>query len=77
VFVSSRARWAKVIVTPDDNSNNVLTRGKPQISKACTLFGGQIPPTAIEGAKLTWKKAQKKSKKKHNFWNDEKNHTIF
>lgn len=33
------------------------------MSKACILSGGQIPPIAMEGDKLTWKKAQKKAKK--------------
>ena len=53
VIVFKIARCAKVIVTPDDNNNIVLTKGNPHTSKACILFGGQIPPIAIDGAKLT------------------------
>jgi hypothetical protein len=47
------ARCASVIVTPEDNKRMVFTRGKPQISKDWMLFGGQIPPIAIDGDKLT------------------------
>ena len=58
-----RARWAKVIVRPEDKRRRVFTKGKPQTSKAWILFGGQILPTDIDGDKLTWKKAQKNAKK--------------
>jgi hypothetical protein len=47
------ARCAKVIVTPEDKSNIVLIKGNPHTSKDCMLFGGQIPPTAMAGDKLT------------------------
>jgi len=63
-LIGCNIAWcAKVIVTPEDNNKIVLTRGKPQTSKDWMLFGGQIPPIAIDGDKLTWKKAQKKAKK--------------
>jgi len=71
-----RSRCANVIVTPEDNKRRVLTRGKPQTSNDWILLGGQIPPMAIEGDKLTWKNAQKKAKKKHYFRNDKKNHSV-
>ena len=57
------ARWANVIVTPDDNNKRVFTKGKPQISKGCIPLGGHTQPTATEGDRLAWKKAQKKAKK--------------
>ena len=61
--ICNKARCASVIVTPEDNKRIVLTRGKPQTSKDWMLLGGQMPPIAIEGDRLTWKKAQKKAKK--------------
>ena len=51
------------MVRPDDKRRIVFTKGKPQTSKDWILLGGHIPPTAIEGDKLRWKKAQKKAKK--------------
>jgi len=54
---------ASVIVIPEESNNNVLTKGKPQGSTGCVPFGGQTHPIKIEGAKLKWKKAQKKAKK--------------
>ena len=51
------------MVRPDDKRRSVFTRGKPQTSKDWILFGGQTPPIAIDGERLTWKKAQKKAKK--------------
>ena len=41
----------------------MLVKGNSQISSAWILLGGQTQPMAIDGAKLTWKKAQKKAKK--------------
>lgn len=43
---------ASVIVTPDDNNNNVLTKGNPQTSKGWIPLGGQTQPIKIDGAKL-------------------------
>jgi hypothetical protein len=40
------------MVIPDDNNNNVLTRGKPHGSIGCVPFGGQTQPIKIDGAKL-------------------------
>jgi hypothetical protein len=51
------------MVTPDDNNNNVLTNGNPQMSRGWIPLGGHTQPIAIEGERLTWKKAQKKAKK--------------
>jgi len=63
-LIGCNIAWcANVIVTPEDNNKIVLTRGKPHTSKDWMLFGGQIPPIAIDGDRLTWKKAQKKAKK--------------
>jgi hypothetical protein len=55
--------WAQVIVTPDDNKIIVFNKGKPQGFKVDIPSGGQIHPIPIEGAKVQWKKAQKKEKK--------------
>jgi len=55
--------WASVIVTPEVNSNNVLTKGNPHISNGCMLFGGQTQPSAIDGERLKWKNPQKNAKK--------------
>ena len=54
---------AIVIVTPEVSNNNVLSKGKPQISIGWIPFGGQIIPNEIDGDKLKWKKPQKKAKK--------------
>jgi len=64
LLVRNKIWCANVIVTPEDNKRIVFTRGKPQTSKDWILFGGQIPPIAMDGDKLTWKKSSKKSKKK-------------
>jgi len=39
------------------------------------LTGGHTEPISIVGDKLEWKKSSKKSKEKHNFGNNKKNHT--
>ena len=62
--VNHKALCAKVVAKPEDNNNKVFVSGSSQISKDCTLLGGQTHPIAIAGAKLTWKKAQKNAKKK-------------
>jgi len=70
VWPFKSARWANVIVAPDDNNSMVFNNGKPQISNGWIPLGGHTPPMATEGDKLKWKKAQKKAKKKHNFRNN-------
>jgi hypothetical protein len=59
----SIALCAQVIVTPEDNSIIVFTRGKLQGSNVRINFGGHIFPTSTEGAKLQCKNAQKNEKK--------------
>ena len=51
---------AHVIVAPDNNKINVLTKGTSQGLKGCIPFGGQIAPNSIVGANAEWKNAQKK-----------------
>jgi hypothetical protein len=58
-----KARCAQVTLTPEDNNITVFNKGKPQGFKTSIPAGGQIQPIATEGAKLQWKKAQKKPKK--------------
>ena len=48
---------------PEDNKMIVFNKGKPQASKDTIPFGGQTKPIKIDGAKLQWKKLQKKLKK--------------
>lgn len=55
--------WARVIVTPDVNNTIVLSKGIPRGEKHSIPTGGQTPPIKGEGAKLEWKKAQKKETK--------------
>jgi len=62
--------WAHVTEAPDNNKINVFNKGTPQGSKGFILVGGHTDPISIAGDKLEWKKAQKKSKKKHNFRNN-------
>jgi len=42
----------------------VFRKGISQGLNTTIPFGGHIDPISIEGAKLLWKKAQKKAKKK-------------
>jgi hypothetical protein len=51
------------MVTPEDNKIVVFNNGNPHGSKVTIPKGGQIQPIPTEGAKLQWKKAQKKLKK--------------
>ena len=63
-FTCFNCAWcAKVIAIPEDNNKIVLTKGNPHTSKDWILFGGQMLPTEMDGAKLTWKNAQKNAKK--------------
>lgn len=52
-----------VTVTPEDNKITVFNKGNPQASKVIIPLGGKAKPTPIAGAKLQWKKPQKKLKK--------------
>jgi hypothetical protein len=58
-----KARCAHVILTPDDNNIIVFNKGKPHGFKTTIPAGGHTHPIAIDGARLQWKKAQKKPKK--------------
>jgi len=58
-----KALCAHVILTPDESNITVFNKGKPHGFKTSIPNGGQIAPIATEGAKLQWKKAQKKPKK--------------
>jgi hypothetical protein len=51
------------MLTPDDNNIMVFNKGNPYGFKTSMPAGGQIHPIATDGAKLQWKKAQKKPKK--------------
>lgn len=57
--------WAQVTVTPEARRMAVLSRGTPKGSSGVIPAGGQHPPISGEGARLEWKKAQKKPKKKN------------
>ena len=55
---------AHVTVTPEDRRTAVFNRGTPKGSRVVIPVGGQQPPISGEGARLEWKKAQKKPRKK-------------
>lgn len=61
---SIKAWWAHVIVTPELRRIAVFKRGIWKGLNGLIPTGGQIVPISIEGARLLWKKAQKKEKKK-------------
>lgn len=59
------ARCAATSATPDVSKTTVFTKGKAKASSVSSKripSGGQIPPIVIAGAKLAWKKLQKKGK---------------
>lgn len=56
--------WAHVTDTPDANKIAVLSRGIWKGFRGKIYIGGQHDPISILGAKLLWKYAQKKAKKK-------------
>jgi hypothetical protein len=71
------ARCAATNATPDVSKTTVLTRGKANASNVSSNLipsGGQIPPMVIAGAKLAWKKLQKKGK--NNIASEPKNKII-
>jgi hypothetical protein len=57
------ARWAAVIVTPEDNKIIVFHSGNPQALTVVIPTGGQIQPIPTLGDSVQWKKLQKKLKK--------------
>ena len=52
-----------VTVHPDNNKIKVFKNGISQGLNTCIPLGGHIDPISTVGAKLLWKKAQKKAKK--------------
>ena len=56
--------WAHVTVTPEAKRMAVLRRGTSIGSRGLIPTGGHCPPSSRAGARLEWKKAQKKPKKK-------------
>jgi hypothetical protein len=60
---SVTAWWAHVTVTPEANRIAVFRRGIWKGLKGTIELGGHVPPNSIVGARLLWKKAQKKEKK--------------
>ena len=48
---------------PDNSKIRVLKNGISQGLNTLIPFGGQIEPISTVGARLLWKKAQKKAKK--------------
>jgi len=61
---SIKAWWAQVTVTPDANNTAVFNSGTLNGFNGVTPTGGQQQPSSGVGAKLLWKKAQKKAPKK-------------
>lgn len=59
-----RAWWDQVTVTPDLNKIKVFKKGTSKALKGKIPTGGHVLASSIEGAKLLWKKAQKKERKK-------------
>jgi len=59
------------MVAPEVNKIKVFNKGIPQGLIISRPLGGQTPPSTKDGFILASKKAQKKSKKKHNFRNNE------
>lgn len=57
------AWWAHVTVTPELSRMAVFSKGIWNGLKAWIPIGGQALPISTAGAKLLWKKAQKKDKK--------------
>ena len=55
----------QVTVAPELNKIAVFNKGIENGFKGSTPLGGQTAPISIVGAKLLWKKAQKKEKNKH------------
>ena len=58
------AWWAQVTVAPELNNIAVLSKGTEKGFNTSIPWGGHIVPISMAGAKLLWKNAQKKEKKK-------------
>ena len=58
-----RAWCAQVTDAPDERSTIVFKRGTSSGLNGRTPAGGQLPPRSTVGARLLWKKAQKKEAK--------------
>lgn len=58
------AWWHQVTLQPDNNNIKVFKKGISHGFKILIPLGGHIEPISTVGAKLLWKKAQKKAKKK-------------
>ena len=67
LFPLTIAWWAQVTVPPELNKIAVFNKGTEKESKGWTPWGGQATPNSTAGARLLWKKAQKKRKEKKNF----------
>ena len=52
------------MVTPEESNTAVLSSGTRKGFKGFIPVGGQETPISTLGARLLWKKAQKKAKKK-------------
>lgn len=63
-FLSIKAWWAHVTVTPEDKRIAVLRRGIWNGLNGWTLIGGQRVPISMAGERLLWKNAQKNERKK-------------
>ena len=55
---------AQVIVIPEERRTAVFSKGTRNGFNGEMPVGGQDTPISIEGARLLWKNAQKKAKKK-------------
>jgi hypothetical protein len=64
-FPSINLWWAHVTVTPEARRTAVFKRGTLKGLIGVIPTGGQQQPSSGVGARLLWKKAQKKAKKKH------------
>lgn len=56
--------WAHVTVTPEASKMAVFSSGTSIGSSGLMPTGGHCPPSSGVGARLEWKKAQKKPRKK-------------
>ena len=63
-FPDIKAWWDHVTEIPEDNKIRVFRRGTSSGLKGIKPTGGHVAPSSEEGARLLWKKAQKKEKKK-------------
>lgn len=68
------ARCAATNVTPDVSKMTVFANGSINGFSVSIPTGGQIAPTATDGDKLEWKKAQKNGK--NNIASESRNKTI-